>query len=166
MPVIREPESETINMLVNGSSIPVKLIPVKPFVIIMRMNISLKWANANGQFSWIQFGDGTALSNGIELEYNGKLKFDSPVKDNHDWKKYAGIDTRATTDTKSVGATKALTLASRISFFKWCPSGFDMREKDIALIINDNLSTGFIEGTVTFQGWVWNKTKQSRRNKI
>lgn len=162
---VKEPETEVLDFLKDGSSTPVRIVSKKPFVRINLMNINIKWTNVNSKFSFTDFANGSALTNGVGLEYNGRPKFPHLVSDNHDWHIYAGTDEEVEIDTKTSGMTNAISLTAMISFFRWGEDGFDMRNSELALIINDDLpdsAFSIIEANVSFLGWVWGDRDQRK----
>lgn len=142
------PIMEVVNIRATARRIKLK----KPFVYLKRVIMSLKWdALAN---DWDLFAGATALTNGIQFDYDKEPVFDVTLKNNFDIVKY---DYDYNIDTDGAG-TKNTVFASRLSFDRFSPKGYDLTgNKIFEVVIQDNMSLIGDELVFTFEGFKWRK---------
>lgn len=141
-----EPLAEVMDIRVTPQDIPIK----KPFVFVERVIPAFKWnASAN---DWDLFAGGPPLPKGIQMEYNSVPWFDLPITTNFHIILYS-YDFNFSLDAN---ATKNLVLVKRLSFDKFSPEGFDLRDSNKLVVkVQDDLSARGDLLFLIFQGYKW-----------
>jgi len=145
------------DLLYNGSIKPKSFVSKSDFVFINRVIMSIGWSSASGTYSWGNFANSTALTEGLIIKYGGK-PLGLPIKTNHDFNRLAyDVSIRPDTD-----ASKKIHLGARLSFTKinykqlGLPVHRDNRRFEIS--VNDELTHvnyAIDEIYVIYQGWRW-----------
>lgn len=126
---------------------------VQPFARIERMIV---FHNFDGDtVDYDEFANDTILTNGLQIMVDNRPLFPEPIKAMRDYMRYA-FDTDFVSDTK--GVAKESNFTARLTFrrFIW-PEGINPIERNIDVVVQDDLSARGNILTWAFQGWTWDR---------
>lgn len=145
---VKMPVIEHLSLDVDGSAGAIEVVPQKNYKRISRIIFHLEWLAA--QIIFTNFMAGSALTNGLNLLYEGRELLNVPIKTITGFSEYA-YDTRVTQDGSG---TKVNQLVSRLSFTKFTNDQglvIDSR-RTFKFTVSDNLSGTAIH--VVVEGWI------------
>lgn len=124
--------------------------PNRTFTYLSRLLFHVMWASA--KITLINFADNAALTNGIQILYDGNPLFTEAIKENHDFAIYA-YDSNIQSDN---AAAPSHHLTSRLSFTKFTAGGIGLRldgNHTFEIVTQDDLSAVGSGIFVTLEGW-------------
>lgn len=143
-----QPVIELVDLRVDGSIVTQHLNQTEDFTFVTRIIFNLHWA-AN-DLKWSDFGTAAGgLTNGTSISYDNQT-LNSPIQIIHEFAHLA-FDVEIKSDDKNPQINH---LSSRLSFFKFVPTGLDMAgNRNLTFTVNDNLTAVCSMFMVSIEGW-------------
>ncbi len=145
----KRPIIELVDLRVTAQTI--KLI--QPFTRVERIIVLHNFDGDTVDYD--EFANDTILTNGIQLLVDNRPLLPEPIKAMRDYMRYA-FDTDFASDTKGVAKESNFTARFTFRRFIW-PEGINAVERDIEVVIQDDLSARGNILTWSFQGWTWDR---------
>lgn len=142
------PLIEVVDLRKTAQTIALK----KPFVFVERMVVLHNFDGDTVDYD--EFANDTILTNGLQILVDERLLLDEPIKAMRDYMRYA-FDTDVSSDTK--GVAKESNFSARFTFRRFIPKGINAVEREIAIAIQDDLSSRGNILSWAFEGWTWDR---------
>lgn len=145
----KRPIIELVNLRVTAQTIKL----AQPFTRIERMIVLHNFDGDTVDYD--EFANDTILTNGLQLLVDKRPLLQEPIKAMRDYMRYA-FDTDFVSDTKGVAKESNFTARFTFRRFIW-PEGINAVERDIEVVIQDDLSARGNILTWAFEGWTWDR---------
>lgn len=145
----KRPIIELVDLRVTAQTIRLK----QPFARIERMIVLHNFDGDTVDYD--EFANDTILTNGLQLLVDNRILLPEPIKAMRDYMRYA-FDTDVSSDTKGVAKESNFTARFTFRRFMW-PDGINAVERNIEVVIQDDLSARGNILTWAFEGWTWDR---------